>query len=195
MANGKQKHAVDPFDVFANAYGFYWATIALDKQITEHKQPHIFMWPLLVNESISLELFLKSIHILRGRNPKKFGHHIRESYKAIDPPDKRKISREYRKMLAAYPLTPHLVKAGRRMDLNSVLKRADGIFEAMRYWHEFPEWPKDADRKSSNSGAGLLLNALIGFMKGLNPTWQSRWESLLEKGHPRLGGKYVPLPT
>ena len=81
------------------------------------------------------------------------------------------------------------------MHLNSVLARADGIFEAMRFWHEFPDWPKDSSGRSSNSGVGLLLNALIVFLKGLEPTWQSRWESLAQKGHPRLYHKYVPLPT
>jgi hypothetical protein len=117
------------------------------------------------------------------------------SYKDIGPTDKRKIAREYRKQLAAYPLRQKLLKSGARMHLNSVLARADGIFEAMRYWHEFPDFPRDVSGRSSNSGVGLLLNALIVFLKAEEPTWLSRWESLAQKGHPHLYHKYVPLPT
>ena len=34
MAKGKQKHKIDPFDVFANAYGFYATAIVLDRQMS-----------------------------------------------------------------------------------------------------------------------------------------------------------------
>lgn len=185
-----RKKLPDAFDVFVNAWGYQSTSTLLDQRV----ERNVFAAPSIVNEALSLELYLKCIHILRRRRPRKFGHDVCKLFSNLSKSDRRSLREYYDQLLAQYPLALKILRDGVLIDIESVLQRANGIFESMRYWHELPQFPKDSNGRSTSAGTSVLINACIQFLLEVRPDWQQRFESFARTGHERLSFHYHALP-
>jgi hypothetical protein len=156
-----------PFNIFYNARSYYAAAHFLDQQ----KRPNLLVFPTIVCESLSLELHLKTLHVLRKRWEKiRKNHHIRELFALLSQSDQRRIKNHLKQILQVHPHYDVASDKAGLFKIDSILDRANTMFVNARYWHECPI-PTDAKGRASNAAIGPLTDAIMLLILELRPDW------------------------
>jgi hypothetical protein len=124
----KRLRAIDTFDAFVNARSFDCTATVLDRR----QEKNLFAYPMMVNEALSLELYLKCLHFVRRRRRRTHTHNICELFDRLSKLDKRKIREHFDQLLPKHPLINKMIADGYQLDINSVLARTNGVFENQR---------------------------------------------------------------
>ncbi|HUT88887.1 MAG TPA: hypothetical protein VMY37_05300 [Thermoguttaceae bacterium] len=191
MAKKKKRYRpLDPFDAFVNAWGFHSAATVLDKR----KETNVFAYPVMVNGAFALELYIKCVHYVRRRRSKKktFGHELPMLFNNLSKSDKSRIQYHLDRVLEKHPLTVQMIESGILLDIDSILARADGMFDRQRYWHEHPPFGRDASGRAASAGVEPLTNALMLFLLELRPEWNERFCQFTQNDTPF---SHIQLPT
>ena len=180
--------AIDPFDAFVNARSVDSAATVLERR----EERNLFAWPVMVNEALSLELYLKCLHLVRRRRRGTRTHDVCKLYDLLSKADKKRITRHFDRLVLKHPLAERMLTDGFRIDIPSVLARANGVFENQRYWHERPPLSRDLSGRAGSAGVGILIMAIMLFLLEIKPEWWQQFEDFTG-GDPPF--QIVPLPT
>lgn len=184
----KRYPPLDPFDAFVNAWGFHSSATVLDRR----KETNVFAYPVMVNAALSLELFLKCLHFVRRRRKKAHGHNLFQLFHDLTKADQSRITFHLDRILEIHPLTPRMINSSILLDVDSILIRANGMFENLRYWHENIRPGSDSSGRATSAGIEPLANALLLFLLELHPEWEERFRRFTEGTLPFTR---IPLPT
>lgn len=164
---------VSPEDVYVNALSFRVAAMVLSRpDIATGVDKMLLFWPTVVCEAFSLELFIKCLHAIRRRIPKK-KHDVEALYQGLSKADRKTIAKYFYEIVQAHPQHDLALKHGITFDVDSVLQRTRDTFIRVRYWHEKQPPSPDASGKVSNAGVGSLCDALNQFIDELRPQWRT----------------------
>ncbi len=176
MAKKKPKPLpLDSFLAFYSARAFQMTSTILDRQPNKP----FFIWPLIVNETFSLELHLKSLHRIRRRIA--HGHNIRFLFESLSMADRKKIESHFNAIAVQHPLHGAAIKDGIPMDLESVLTRSSDLFHNARYWFQGHLPTPDSKGHRTNAGIGPLSDAVMQLILELRPDWRSMIKQLQEQ--------------
>ncbi len=164
MAKKKaKKKQPKPFDVFVDAT-FSWKTAALLGRNGYKSLAYSL-------EAFALELHFKCLHELRGRKGSAYGHQIQLSWKGMDKADKKQI----KGMLAEKVLNDDLYRVtqrlGYRLDIKTILKRAEDLFVDARYSYEGHLKKKWRVKRGINHGISLLIRVVHDLILNERPKW------------------------
>lgn len=164
----RRRGRIDPFTIYINARGFWFASEVLGKQ------PHesILMWPLMSNQAFALELHLKCLHRLRRRYVA--GHDIGDLFYKLSKADQRTLARYYIESVRSHPNYLEFAAKGLPLDMESALTRSSDMFIKGRYWHEGELPRRDAGGFSSSAGLGQITDAINRLLLELNPDWPEK---------------------
>jgi hypothetical protein len=164
---------IDPFETFANAMGVHLMAKVVNKHAEGQPldKEHL-IWPMLFTEAFALELFIKSALQLRGKTAR--GHSVHDLFFRLDAKDQKRITELYDTIITRQPYAHSALKIGVSLEAGQVLKRADTLFVAARYWHEHGVLSKDDKNLSGNMGVGTLCDAIRDFLYELNPDWPDK---------------------
>ena len=179
---------LDPFDAFVNAWGFHSSATVLDKR----KEVNVFAYPVMVNGAFSLELCLKCLPLVRRKRRAARGHDLSALFGSVSKADKRRVRYHLDRILEVHPLTPAMLKSGILLDVESILLRANGMFEDQRYWHERNPLGRDSTGRAASAGIEPLANAMFKLLLEIRPEWQDRFKAFTETPMPFAR---IPLPT
>jgi len=179
---------VDPFDAFLNAWGFHCAATV----VSQRPEVKVFAYPKMVNAALALELFIKSLHLIRRRRAKAWGHDIEKLFKDLSKSDKKSITKHLENVLSSHPLKNEMLDAGILVDIESILLRSKGMFDKQRYWFEKPPLGRDSDGRATDAGIEPLTNAVYNFILELKPDWKERYEEYAKNG---IDFTHHPIPT
>ena len=158
----------DPFDVYYFAVTYNKSVARLEEQ----KQRHPYGISILVLQTLSMEVFLKCVHRLRGNDIPPH-HNLKELFTSLPPEDKKSISAMFDVVAKARGTPPTDVT------LIDVLERSKGLFEAIRYAYEEEHsgMPADADTVPVNLGLNSAILAIRDFIKLECPDYAERAEA------------------
>jgi len=171
----------DAKDVFFYAACFEYSALMLSKAHQERITKAIVgatirlptVVPGIVNSSFSLELYLKSLLILEGKNS--WGHGLLSLYNEVDTTNQRRIEKLYQEELAKFPINfPPTVKSANtiKLDIISVLERIKDAFSCFRYVFE--------GNTNSYIGAQHVRDAVRRVIEEIKPEWRELRTSLDE---------------
>ncbi len=92
--------------------------------------------PQIVNESFSVELYLKCLHAIRSCNTVPYGHNLLELFQALGVQQKAIVRRHFSKVQATNRVTVHRANIlGNRAlpTIEKTLEKSDRAFERFRY--------------------------------------------------------------
>ena len=164
----------DPFLAFVNARATHLASFAVEDYVALRPAlKHVLFWPEMANEALGLELHLKCLHAVRGRFEE--GHSIKILFDKLDASDKAEIEARMAGLIAINPHYRDVQSRGTRIDLDSILVRADEMFNRARYWHEgiFPL--ADAADHIGDAGMAPMSDAIFDLLLSIHPEW---WDGL-----------------
>lgn len=155
----------DPFDVYYFAVCYNKAVARLEEQ----PQQHPYGISEIVLQTLSLEIFLKCVHCLRGNNIPPH-HNLKQLFEALPPNDQTALSNKFTATATAREGTPT------KLMLADVLDRSKGLFEAIRYAYEagHPGMPSDAETVPVNQGLNSAILSIRDFIKAEQPDYDQR---------------------
>jgi len=164
-----KRDKIDAFKTFSNASSYQRVATILD-DVAENEP--LLAWPLVVNEALALELFLKALHEARRRIMR--GHPPSELFAKLSKSDRTRIEIRYNAIILGHPNAYATAKAGVPMEIDAVLKRSDNLFVGGRYWHEGLNLTYDDLGFGGNAGVGTISDAIRDLLYSINPDWKKR---------------------
>jgi hypothetical protein len=176
----KKKRKPHPaLDVYINATSFRMAANEL-AELAENDS--MYIWPVMVNEALCLELYLKCMHRLRRRYGRT--HDIKELFATLSRADQKKIMTNFQQIMAE-PEVVRQMPDDVDVSFESVLQRSRDIFVKGRYWHEGELPSRDTYGDASNAGVGVLIAAVRELIFQLQPDWENKRGQFIFGGKPR----------
>jgi hypothetical protein len=165
----KTKLQPDPFDVYYFAVCYNKSVARLEEQ----PQQHPYGIAQVVLQTLSLEVFLKCVHRLRGNDIPPV-HNLKDLFGTLAPGDQKTLSDMFAAIAKARHGNP------KNLALLDVLDRSKRLFEAIRYAYEeeHPGMPSDADTVPANEGLNDAILAIRDFIKSEKPDYGPRAEHL-----------------
>lgn len=158
----------DPLLIFINATAFQ----EVAKMIDTHPAKSMFLWPMVAIESFALEQYIKCLHRLRRRWPRKL-HNVKDLFAGLSKADKNNIAARFLDIVRGHrDYLQFVVKFRVSFDVNDVLLRASDMFSKARYWYELELPSADSKGHSSNAGIGNLSDAIRDLILELRPEWK-----------------------
>lgn len=157
----------EAFLLFYNARSFHVAATKLE----DLPQIDFFLWPTIMCEAFALELHLKCFLTLRN---KPFGriHECEDLFNLLDSDDKDLVRLRLEERILIDPLLRDArAEDGLRLDLESVLKRANRMFVRARYWHEGFTKQSIENDEMCTAGICALTDAITQIILDVRPDW------------------------
>lgn len=157
----------EEFLLFYNARSFHVSATKLG----DLPQTDFFLWPTIMCEAFGLELHVKCLLMLRGRTNRDI-HGIQSLFDLLSDDDKNRIRDTLQELVLANPLYVEAQsKRALRLDLETVLKRANKMFVRSRYWHEGVEEEALLNDEMCTAGIGTLSDAITKLILEIRPDW------------------------
>lgn len=155
------------FEVFMAAQSFGRAALALSDRVPSDE---FFVWPMVVNQALCLELHLKCLRRIRGKYS--FGHDAQFIFNQLSRLDRSSIKSHLKRIIAEGPPDPSLDH--KQLELESSLLRNRDTFKTGRYWFEGTLPKPDTYGNRGNAGTDFLTEAVLRRILQLRPVWREQ---------------------
>ena len=125
----------------------------------------------LILQSFCLEIYLKCLHRIRGREPPR-GHDQKKLFYALSRSDRSRIEKICLKYCSNSVRDPVTGKVRKVWDTDSVLDRSSDLFTKARYGYELPV------AIGGNAGMQEVIFAIDLIIIGKHPDWLERFARL-----------------
>jgi HEPN domain-containing protein len=174
-----QQKPIDPLATFLNAERFKAAAACLSMLLRQQDWRELFI-PMHVNAAFALELYLKALLILNGKDVPQ-AHHHGHLFRALSKP----ICAPIAKRFAAYSKNDEellwMAKQDARYsgDLESILDDSGDVFKTLRYIH------RDGLPSKMRFSPNITLRFFRDELIALQPSWEAS-SNVIEAAHMPL---------